>query len=169
MVRNKDYKKGEIYMFKKFDDFIANKGNAAVDYVNANIGKIKTFTSAYQFEEFFRTVKMTPYDDITAVKKDIMDDIDNTRLTTKERDALLDNLKKDEKKVRSIVCDDYRKAMNQFTKMFKDFLIDGMPENLKSKADIIYDRAYDQGHANGFTSIASEFDDLCDFASDIIK
>ena len=156
-------------MFKKFDDFIANKGNAAVDYVNANTRKIKTFTSAYQFEEFFRTVKMTPYDDIAAVKKDIMDDIDNTRLTTKERDALLDNLKKDEKKVRSIVCDDYRKAINQFTKMFKDFLINTMPENLKSKADIIYDRAYDQGHANGFTSIASEFDDLCDFASDIIK
>ena len=156
-------------MFKKFDDFVANNGSTAVDYVQANTEKIKALTSAYQFEEFARTIKKTPTDDIIKVKKDIMDDIDNTRLTTKERDALLVNLKKDEKKVRVIVYDDYHKAMNLFTTMFKDFLKDTMPENLKSKFDIIYNKSYGQGHADGFTSIASEFDDLCDFASDIIK
>jgi len=156
-------------MFKKFDDFVANNGRSAADYVHVNTEKIKTFTSVQQFEDFFRTINKTSYDDIIKVKKDIMNDIDNKRMTTRERDASLDNLKKDEKKVRTIVNDDYRKAVNLFTTMFKNFLKDTMPENLKSKFDIIYNKAYDQGHADGFTSIASEFDDLCDFASDIIK
>ena len=37
------------------------------------------------------------------------------------------------------------------------------------KAEIIYNRAYDEGHANGYTEIEIHFNDLVDFVTEILN
>jgi hypothetical protein len=65
--------------------------------------------------------------------------------------------------------DDYHFAVKIFEKNFKQYLFKDLPDEVRNVAEIIYERAYNEGHANGYTEIEICFDDLVDFVTEILN
>ena len=69
------------------------------------------------------------------------------------------------------------KAYNQFhskvNEKFKDILwnysFSYKGKNKKEVFNLIFNRAWDEGHAQGLTDVSNEFDDLDDFVNDILQ
>lgn len=70
--------------------------------------------------------------------------------------------------------DEYQDFQNALGQHFKDYLIrEVMPSNLVVKGEelcgVLYREAYERGHAEGYSRVAAEFEELCDLAEKIIE
>lgn len=99
--------------------------------------------------------------------------VDNIPLTRKQYD--------DAKKLIRETCEkenvENNKTYNQFRnkakEKFKDILWNNSfsykGKNKKEVFNVIFNRAWDEAHAQGLTDVSYEFDDLDDFVSDILQ
>lgn len=146
---------------------IGNKYNEALDYANKQLNG-KTVLTAANFNDISRNI---PYNKFSL--KDYIDIVDDIPLKKKDYDEAVEYLSTLIKQYNSKANDAYRKASNQTERAFKDvlrrdsFTYNG--PNADKVFDIIYSKAYENGHASGYYEIKSEFDDLDDFVDDIIK
>ena len=156
-------------MFKQFEEFIVKNGKSASNYVKSIENTLQNLGSGCDFESFYRQIHMVSMNELFKVKDEVLKEIDNTPLTASNRESKKEQVEKDVKEVKLLIIDDYRLAVKIFEKNFKQYLFKDLPPEIKDVAEIIYRRAYDEGHANGYTEIENYFDDLVDFVTEILN
>ena len=156
-------------MFKQFEEFIVKNGKSASDYVKSLENTLQDLESSYAFESFYRQIHMAPMDELKKAREEILKEIDNTPLTAADRKKQKEQVEKEFKEVKSLISDDYHFAVKIFEKNFKQSLFRYLSPEIKNVAEIIYSRAYDEGHANGYTEIEIHFNDLVDFVTEILN
>ena len=156
-------------MFKQFEEFVVANGKFASNYVKSLEPTLQKVGTAYEFESFYRQIHMASVDELKKVKAEVLKEIDDTPLTAKEREEQKKRVEKEFKEVKSIMFDDYHLAIKIFEKNFKQSLFRYLSPEIKNVAEIIYSRAYDEGHANGYTEIEIHFNDLVDFVTEILN
>ena len=111
-----------------------------------------------------------PYQKIDV--KQIIKQIDEIHLTRSEYDEYVEYAKDAVKKANHKLSSEYDDAQYKITEVFKKILKSNFTYNGKNKDkvfDILYDRAYETGHANGYTEIQIEFNALDELLNDITK
>ena len=156
-------------MFKQFEDFIVKNGKSASNYVKSIENTLQDLGSGYDFENFYRQIHMAPMDELKKTKEEVLKEIDNIPLTAADRKKQKEQAEKEFKEVKSLMLDDYNLAVKIFEKNFKQYLFKYLSPEVKNVAEIIYNRAYDEGHANGYTEIEIHFNDLVDFVTEILN
>ena len=156
-------------MFKQFEEFVVANGKFASNYAKSLEPTLQKVGTAYEFESFYRQIHMASVDELKKAKDEVLKEIDDTPLTAKERKERKERAEKEFKEVKSIMVDDYHFAVKIFEKNFKQYLFKDLPDEVRNVAEIIYERAYNEGHANGYTKIEICFDDLVDFVTKILN
>ena len=156
-------------MFKQFQDFIIKNGKSTSNYVKSLENTLQSLGSGVDFEVFYRQIRPVSADEIKKVKDEILKEIDNTPLTASDREDKKKQVEKEVKEVKTMIVDDYKFAVKIFEKNFKQYLFKDLSPEIKDVAEIIYRRAYDEGHAQGYTEIEICFDDLVDFVTEILN
>jgi hypothetical protein len=103
--------------------------------------------------------------DYKEYRAELLDNLNHQRLTKAEYDEELKALEKDVKALKQKHLDDYRsenaKLMGQFYKDCEiEFDFSDLPTEVK---DFIHGKAYEDGHAWGFESIAGHYEGLVNF------
>ena len=156
-------------MFKQFEDFVVKNGKTTSNYVKSLENTLQDLGSGYAFESFYHQIHPVSVNEILKVKDEILKEIDNTPLTASDRENKKKQVEKEVKEVKAMIVDDYKFAIKIFEKNFKQYLFKDLSSEIKDVAEIIYRRAYDEGHANGYAEIEICFDDLVDFVTEILN
>lgn len=156
-------------MFKQFEDFIVKNGKATSNYVKGLENTLQSLGSGVDFEVFYRQIRPASVDELEKAKDEILKEIDDTPFTTSDRENKKKQVEKEVKEVKAMIVDDYKFAVKIFEKNFKQYLFKDLSPEIKDVAEVIYRRAYDEGHAHGYTEIEICFNDLVDFVTEILN
>lgn len=120
------------------------------------------------FEKLYHSIPNTK-DVIDKMRKDAIAELDDTPLTKKDRQKALLEIDDNFSEIKKHLSNDRRKANAMFNEAFKDYLAKTHGNDNKKLMDIVYSKAYDEGHAYGFSEVENHFIDLMDFVDEIVN
>jgi hypothetical protein len=160
-------------MFKQFEDYLATNSKIATTYIEELDDTLKEIQNSYKFNQFYNKIPFLGSEELSKVRKEILEEIDNTPLTVLERREKVSLMNKEWEEVRSIIRNDYEQAQEiLIDKYFKKFLYKDLTPDILKVADIIFAKAWDEGaegeEEGGLEEVEECFTELVKFASAIL-
>ena len=154
-------------MDKIFASFVKKNKNFATEYIAKELAD----TSKMKTNDFDKIYHSLPCEKnlIDKLRKDVMAKLDNEKLTRAEYQQKLIEIDNTISELRKALYEDRRNAIRLFNDKFKQYLIEKYGDDNRRLMDVVYRKAYANGHSGGLHEIETEFDDLMDFADEIVK
>jgi len=157
-------------MFKQFEDYLTANSKIATTYVKKLDNTLKDIQNSDALNQFYQQIPFLGNKELSEVRKEILEEIDNTSMTALERREKIRQVDEEEwKEVRSIIRKDYEQAQKiLIDKYFKKLLYQDLTPDVLKVADIIFARAWDKGKDLGLPEVESCFTELVEFVSAIL-
>ena len=157
-------------MFKQFEDYLAINSKIATTYVKGLDSTLKEIQNSDVLNQVYQQIPFLGSKELSEARKEILKEIDNTSMTALERREKIRQVDEEEwKEVRSVIHKDYEQAQKILVdKYFKKILYQNLTPDVLKVADIIFDRAWDDGKEIGLTEVEACFIELVEFVSTIL-